>query len=291
MKLGVTAVMLSDLDFDEQVDLCARLGLSYYQYRPRVIGEAQRDKPFGNWGNHKFDLTPRRLVDQGRELTRRLRDAGLEPWGTVPGLSVDADDDALRVALDGAVAADTKCVRCNPPRYPDEPFDYPSFIEHVVHRYQYVIERLSWPVGIKLIIETHANSIATSPGLAWQIVRHFPANRLGVIYDLPNYGREGMVQPHLAASVLAPHIDCVHVGGSRRVEKPNRDQRGCRVVGNEFCRLEDSDLHVPTWIAALQNAGVDAPLIIESFEEDGQTPPTERLSRAATFLKSLPGVE
>lgn len=285
MELGVTAVMLPELDFDEQIDLCASLGIKYYQYRPRVIPDHARDKPYHSHGNHKFDLTPERLLDEGRDLTARLRARGLEPWGTVPGLNTDSSDEQVRHAVEAAVAADAKCVRCNPAPYPREPFDYPAFLDRVVQRYAYLTERISWPMGIKLIIETHANSLATSPALAWQIVKDFSPQRLGVIFDLPNFNREGGVNPILGVSVLRDYIDCVHFGASRRIEAEQRDEHGCRLVDTPFCPPEDSDLHLPTWLKALADAGVDAPIIIEDYDAELDGP--ARLARNARFVQNL----
>ena len=155
----------------------------------------------------------------------------------------------------------------------------------MVGRYEELTERISWPNGIKLLIETHANSVATGPGLAWQIVQHFSPQRVGVIFDLPNFAREGGVNPGLAVSVLREYIDCVHVGASRRVDAAERDEHGCRVVQSEFCAPEDGDLHLPTWIGALVEAGVDAPLIIEDYAAGLSG--ADRLKRNADFLQGL----
>lgn len=287
MELGVTAVMLPELDFDEQRALCARLGVKYYQYRPRVIGADQRDKPYSNWGNHKFDLTPQRLVDEGAELTRQLRGDGLEPWGTVPALTIDADDDDVERHLDGAVAAEAKCVRCGPPAYPKQPFDYAKMLEEILARYRQIVERFSGPRGIKLIIETHANSLATSPGLAYLIVREFEPAQVGVIFDLPNFAKEGRVTPALAVSVLRDHIDCVHVGAARLIEKDEPDALGNRQVEWAFCGFEEGDLHMPTWLQTLKDAGVSAPLIIEDFTAGISG--THRLERSVAYLKRALG--
>lgn len=285
MELGVTGVMLSELDFPQQISLCQELGVKYYQYRPRIIPDSERGKPFSNWGNHKFDLTPQRFHHEGRKLTAQLRDAELEPWGSVPNLTVDMDDEEIRLHVEGAVAADLRCVRCNPPNYPSQPFDYRAFLDHVVTRYNYVIERISWPMGIKLIIETHAGSLATGPGLAWNIVRHFPPNRVGVIFDLPNFAIEGGVTPHLAVSVLGPYIDCCHVGGARRVDQPQRDAFGSRQIKKAFCSMADSDAHVPTYLKALADANIDSPLIIEDYQ--GNLAGADRLRRAVSYLQQV----
>ena len=282
MELGVTAVMLPELDFDEQIALCQELGIRYYQYRPRVIPPDQRDKPYSNWGNHKFDLTPERLVREGRHFTRRLRDCGIEPWGTLPALTVEAPDDQIKLHLEGAAEAEAKCVRCGPPNYPPQPFDYGEYLERVLDRYAYVVEKLSGPMGIKLILETHCGTAVCAPGLAWNIVRHFSPERVGVIFDLPNFAREGAVSPVLAVSVLRHHIDCCHVGGSRRVIR-DVDHLGCKVVASQMCRMEESDLHIPSWLAALRDARLSPPLIIEDFTPNMTG--ADRLRQSAAALE------
>ena len=284
MELGVTAVMLPELDFEEQVELCRSLGLKYYQYRPRVIDEDERTQPYSNWDNHKFDLTPDRLVDEGRSLTNRLRQAGLEPYGTLPELWIDMPADEIKRHLEGAAVAEAKWVRCKPPEYPKGPFDYAELLGRTIDLYSDVIEKLSAPMGIRLLIETHAKTIATAPGLAWNICRNFSAENIGVIFDLPNFTKEGEVKPNLAVSVLKDYIGCVHIGGGRRVITAV-DVLGSKVVGHQWCSLEESDLHAPTWLKVLAAAGVQAPLIIEDFTPNMKG--AERLKRSSTFLHKV----
>jgi sugar phosphate isomerase/epimerase len=284
MEMGVTAVMLPELDFPEQVALCRELGVRYYQYRPRTIAPDQRGRPWGNWGNHKFDLTPERLVKEGAELTARLRDAGLEPRGTLPVCGVDMPDDAIKLHLDGAAAAQARCVRCGPPAYPREPFDYPALLARVVQRYAYVIDRLAAPMGIKLILETHCGTMITSPSLAWNVVRNFPPARIGVIFDVANFGVEGEVNPVLAVSVLRDYIDCVHIGGNRRIIV-DVDPLGRKRTAGQMCRMEEGDLHLPSWVKALHDAKPDAPLIIEDFTPNMTG--ADRLRQSAAALKRM----
>lgn len=284
MEMGVTAVMLPELDFDEQVALCVELGIRYYQYRPRVIAPEQRDKPWGNWGNHRFDLTPERLVKEGAALTRRLRDAGLEPWGTVPVCSTDLCDDAIKLHLEGAAAAEAKAIRCGPPSYPREPFDYEALLDRVVERYAHIIGHLAAPMGIKLILETHCGTMIASPGLAWNVVRHFPPERIGVIFDIANFGREGEVSPVLAVSVLRHYIDCVHIGGNRRIIT-DVDPLGCTRRTGQMCRMEEGDLYLPAWVKALHDAGINPPLIIEDFTPNMSG--ADRLRQSAAALKRM----
>lgn len=265
MPLGVTAVMLPELDFDEQLALCRRLGVTHYSLRPRVIGEKDRDKPFSNWGNHKFDLTPERLVRSGAEIRRRIVDAGLVPFGTVPNASTASSDDELKMHFEGAAAAGAGRVRVGPEGYPKTPFDYAELLKKVVDRYGQIVA-MAKPYGLKLVIETHAWSLAASPALAWNLVRHFSPAEMGTMFDLPNFAREGNQVPVLGVAILRDYIDQLHVGGSRRVAG-SYDALGFVQVKDQFCPLSESDMHLPSWLAALRDAGVAAPLILEDYTE------------------------
>jgi sugar phosphate isomerase/epimerase len=284
MNLGVTAVMLPELDFPEQISLCRELGITCYQFRPRYIPPEHRNQPYSNWGNHKFDLTPQRLLDEGPVLHELLDRAGLKPHGTLPAVTIDAPDDTLLLHLRGAQSSGAGRIRCQPPAYPPTIFDYPPYLDATIARYRDVITRLARPLGIKLLIETHNQSSAASPSLAWNIVRHFSPTDLSVIFDIANFNLEGELRPSLAVSILKPWIDCIHIGGFRRTF-PARDHFGCRTIGREACALTDCDLHIPTWIAALREAKIDAPLIIEDYDETLSG--AERLRRCATLLTRL----
>jgi len=282
MPIGVTAVMLPELDFDEQASLAAELGLAHYVYRPRVIGEKQRDKPYSNWGNHRFDLTPQRLVKQGAALTRRLRDAGIEPFGTVPHATLDDDEDTLRLHFEGAAAAEATAVRINPHLYPGGLFDYGAYVQRVVDGYHRAAE-LAAEYGVRMTIETHARSGSSSPALARAILERVDHERVRAIVDLPNFAREGFVQPNLAVSVLSPWIDHVHLGGSK-VVAGGYDAHGFRQRGELFTSLAESELHIPTWLRWIKAAAGPVPLILEDYTPN--MPGAARLRRAVAETRA-----
>lgn len=267
VPLGVTAVMLPELDFDDQLELCRRLGVTHYSLRPRVIPDAQRSQPYSNWGHHAFDLTPQRLLTQAASIREKLSAHGMVPFGTVPAATTADRDDALTLHLDGAAAVGAGRVRVNPRPYPRTAFDYPALLDEVVRRYRDIIERLSRPRGIRLVMETHAGSLVAGPGLAYEVCRHFDPADLGVIFDLPNFAREGNAAPNLAVAALGPYIDHLHVGGSRRVTQAY-DPAGFRQTRDQFCPSAESDLHLPSWLAALWRAGVRTPMILEDYTEN-----------------------
>ncbi|MCC6679983.1 MAG: sugar phosphate isomerase/epimerase [Phycisphaeraceae bacterium] len=283
--LGVTAVMLSSLDFDQQIALCRELGVTHYVYRPRIIADDQRDKPFSNWGNHKFDLTPARLLKQGAQLTQRLRQAGLQPFGTVPNATADDDSQAIQLHMAGAAAAGCTRVRVAPPRYPQGLFDYGEYLARTIECFKQVVA-VARPMGIKPVIEMHANSAATSPGLSRLIVQSFDPAELGLILDLPNAAIEGYVSPDLAVSAVADWIDHLHVGGAKRTDG-ERDEHGYLRGGREFCALVDNPIGVPAWLNVLAQLDRPIPLIIEDYRGGGGKDDAERLRQSVEQLRRL----
>lgn len=263
MPLGVTAVMLPELGLDEQVALCVELGVTHYVFRPRTIPQAARGGPWHSHGNHKFDLTPQRLIDEGPTFRATLESAGMTPFCTVPAGTADDPDDLFKRYLDGTAASGCGRIKVTPPPYPAGVFDYPAYLDRAIGRYRELCD-LARPHDIKIVIEMHAGNSAASPGLARNLVAAFDPRHLGVIVDLPNFAREGFVEPGLAVSVLRPWIDHVHLGGLRRTPG-DYDARGFRQSGVQMCALTESDLHIPTWIERIAEAAPAAPLVIEDY--------------------------
>ncbi len=272
MPLGVTGVMLPELDLDEQLSLCRELGITHYVARPRVTPDRVLDQPWSSHGNHRFNLPPQRLADEGRAIGDRIRGAGLVPFCTVPAETADADDAAHLLNFRGAAEAGFDRVKITPIAYPQGLFDYADYLARARQRYRKLCD-LAKPFGQRIIIEMHANNGASAPGLARAMLDGFDPAELGVIVDLPNYAREGFVEPGLALSVLSPWIDHVHLGGLRRV-KGAYDRFGFVKTGGQMCSMAESDLHIPSWLELMHTLGRDVPLIIEDYSA-GMTGPAK----------------
>lgn len=281
--MGVTAVMLPELDFAQQIELCRALGVTHYVYRPRVIPDEAREQPYGNWGNHKFDLTPQRLLDEGPALRKQLEDAGLVPFGTVPAVTADADDAVLSLHFAGAAAAGAKSVRVGPLAYPHELFDYPAWLAQTIAHYRRAV-KLASEHGVKVVIEMHCNAGACSPGLALNIVRDFDPAELGLILDLPNAALEGTVNAYLTVSAVRDWIDHCHVGGARRTLGEYHAD-GYREAGRQMCALADSDLYIPQWVGLVRQLGRVVPMVIEDYTAN--MPGELRLRNTAAALSKL----
>lgn len=283
MPLGVTAVMLPELDFDEQLSLCASLGVTHYCLRPRIIPESQQGKPYGNWGNHKFDLTPARLAKEAKTIRQKILNAGLTPFGTVPALTSVAEPDVLKLNLEGAAAVGAGRMRVAPTPYPQEHFDYAAELQKQIDLMGKVVETAK-TFGIKVVMETHCRSFVTSPALAWNICRHFAPEDLGTIFDIANFSIEGMLQPTLAVAVLDKYIDHCHVGGAYMV-RGGYDEAGFHKYTTSMCPVTETNLHIPDWIKALHAAGRDVPLLLEDFTPNRSG--AARLRDTATAMKHL----
>ncbi len=284
--LGVTAVMLPELDFGDQIALCQRLGLTHYTYRPRVVPAARRGEPYSFWGAHRFNLTPHDLLERATELRQQLQSLGLTPFGTVPAATSDLDDAVLDLHLRGAAMSGAGRVRINPRPYPRDGaiFDYAAFLEQVVADYRRITTAARGH-AVKVVIETHAGTLAAGAALTWNIVRQFAPTVLGVILDLVNFAREGDNVPSLAVSMLRDYIDHIHVGGMKRVAD-GTDARGLTLWRSVFCPLAQTQTDLPGWWAALRAAGLHAaPWIIEDYTPDRGS--VERLTDAVATLRSL----
>ena len=281
--LGVSAVMLPELDFGEQLALCQSLGVTHYVYRPRVISPEARDEPYSNWRNHRFDLTPKRLIDEGAELRSQIEQAGMVPYCTMPEADTATDLDQIEMHLQGAAAGGCSRFRLSPQDFPQQLFDFEEHCQSVVATYRKVIDRAK-PLGLKVVIEMHVGNMACGPGLVHHILIEFAPEELGVILDLPNLAQQGFVDPILALSVLRPWLDHCHVGGCRR-KLGDADALGYRTSEPDFCSLAESDLYVPAWFSALAEFDETVPLIIEDFA-DGLTG-AERLERTTAETRQL----
>ncbi|MEM1209031.1 MAG: TIM barrel protein [Planctomycetota bacterium] len=286
LVLGVTAVMLPELDFDEQIALCVDCGVTAYVFRPRVIPDRARDQPYSNWGNHHFDLTPQRLADEGQQLAARLLDAGIAPLGTVPAGANGDDEDAFRLDLAGAAAGRCRHMRIQLPAMPDDLFDWPDYLAKTRDRLARLIE-LATPYGVKLVIEMHAGSAAVDAVAARDLCDGFDPDRLGLIFDLPNLSREGIRHATLTLSAIRPYIDHAHVGGfTHMTHAPHnrpRDYAGFATPAGTMSPLADTDLHVPTWLTLLRQAAPHAELVIEDYTPD--KPAVDRLRDTADAVR------
>ncbi len=284
LPLGVTGVMLPELDFDQQLAACQEAGVTHYSVRPRIIPDAQRDKPWGNWGNHKFDLTPQRLLDEADQIKKKLDDAGLTVCGTVPHLPVDADEETLKLHFEGASKIGARCIRVQPRGYPgDEWFDYQKLVDVTVEQFRRACD-IAKPYRLKLVIETHRRTHVCSPSLAMNVCRHFDPAELGVIFDIANYSGEGEVNPNLAVAVLGDYIDHAHVGGGRRVSA-GYDEIGFRKATHVMTKMDEGDLYIPDWLAALARLNRPVPLIIEDYTPN--LPGRDRLLDSAAALNRI----
>lgn len=284
LPLGVTAVMLPELDFDEQIALCQRLGVTHYSVRPRVMRPENVGKPYSNWGNHKFDLDPTRLLKEAPQIKKKLADAGLTPFGTVPQVICDADEDELKMQFEGCAAVGAGRMRVATLSYPEKVFDYQAELDKNVAQYQRVVA-VAKQFNVKVVIETHSRSLATSPALALNICKHFDPADLGVIFDFANFCIEGNLVPRLAVSVLNKYIDHVHVGGSFPVAT-GHDENGFRKYDRLQSAIDDTVLYLPDWLDALRDAELGCvPLVIEDFSPT--IPGALRLERSALAIQRL----
>lgn len=173
-------------------------------------------------------------------------------------------DEVISLHVRGVVAASAGRLILSPPELPDTPFNYSELLRNMRARYREIIETITRPAGVKILIETHRGGLVCSPSLAMNLVDGFNPADTGLIVDLANFALEGAVAPTLAVAIMRDYVDCVHVGGARRVPA-GVDGRGRRLWAEQFCEMGESSLDVSAWLNALFDAGLHVPLIVEDY--------------------------
>jgi len=101
-------------------------------------------------------------VEFAESIATALRGAGMEPWGTLPAACIDDPDDSLKLHAEGAAVSGAGRVRIGPTPYPARPFDYDEYLARVTDRYAAVVEKVTRPARVRILIETHCGGAAAS---------------------------------------------------------------------------------------------------------------------------------
>jgi sugar phosphate isomerase/epimerase len=148
------------------------------------------------------------LRDAAR-LAELAQQAGLEIAGLCvqdPAITLTTTGAAAQVRL--AVALGAPCVRLFAAAYRG------GGVTNLRRRHRSAVDRLvdtAAPHGVKVLVETSPDTIASTPELALDLVSHHPPRRAGVLYDPGNMVIEGHVSPPLAIAVLGRYLGHVHV--------------------------------------------------------------------------------
>lgn len=282
MRYSVTSVALPHLSLEETFDFVGRLGYDGVELRVRRIPTAAVGQPYSFWGNHKNDLTPDNFV----ALAPRIRALAEESGLAIPALASNATaaelDDVRRLA-EGAALVGCPLVRVGAPRRYDGSVPYREVFSEAEDAFGRAIEVVR-SFGVRALLEIHGGTITVSAGLALRLVERFPAESIGVVYDVQNMVREGFEGVRLGLDALGPYLAHVHIGG----HAPTPGERAADGTLQWTWRateLADGLLSTPILLAELRRVGYDRFVTVEDLRPDVE--PEAKFGAAIRYLRGL----
>lgn len=280
MKLSVFTVIIPDRTMEETVSLLKRAGYDGVEWRCRELPPERKTGAYSFWGNFKFDLTPGNLPRLGPEMKRACEDAGVETVSIASYLEL-SDLEGLKLICEGCSACGARMFRVGPPGY-DRSKPYPELFSRAVDELGKVAE-LARQYGLKALLETHMGNIMPSASLAWRLVRDFPAEHVGVIYDPGNMVVEGYECYRMGMELLGDHLAHVHVKNGS-MEKGAVRPDGTREWKSTWAPLKEGVADWRQILADLLTVGYEGYLSSENFSD---APIEEKLAGDARYIRAL----
>jgi len=280
MRYGVFTVILPEMDLDGILGALARNGYEGVEWRVREIPEKQRGKPVSFWGNVREDLTPARWTREAAAIARRAREAGLESFACA-GYARCTDIETVKLLVAGCAEAGVPGLRVGPSGY-DRTRDYNDLLAESVDGLGRCVEAAAGS-GVRLLVETHMNTIVPSASAAHRLVSGFPPEDVGVILDPGNFVSEGRENYRMALEVLGPYLNHVHAKNARWIERE-------RLADNTVTWKSET---VPLWEGVVSWREVMADLVAFGFdgwvsiEDFSGLDAGEKLARDGAYLRAI----
>ena len=198
-----------------------------------------RDNPPGDaapsfWGRHVADVSPANVLDKVPAIRAAAARTGVRVCTLAPRLWPDKPE-VVDAVLAGAHAIDPAAppmVRLSPPGY-DRARPYREQFAAVRRGIEELLPRTQ-ELGIKLLYEIHAGTVAMSAGRAHALLDGLDPDAVGAIFDVPNMSRVALEDTRQSLDLLGPYLAYCHIGGSRPVTGAP-DEHGQRQWSWEFC--------------------------------------------------------
>ncbi len=288
MKYSVTTVTLPHLDMVGQAKLLSKLGFDGVELRVRPCTDEMRKQAIpSKWGYHCNDVTPENFKDKAPEIKKVLDDYGLQ----LAGLATNMDCTQVEVfkqVLDGAVVAGAPFIRLGAAKHIGaimDNFDYKEIYGETVAGYARCLE-LTKGTGVKIVTEMHGNTIHPSASLAYNILKNFSPNDVGVIYDPQNMVKDGYETPQIAVQVLGDYLAHCHFG-AHRPEPGDKDEYGTVQWKWVGCPMGEGLYNFPTIMKLLKKMNYSHFISVEDFRGSDENPIEGILEEDLKYLKGI----
>jgi len=282
MKICATTVMMPEYDMPETAECLVRLGFDGAEWRCRHIPEGAKGADYSPWGNVKNDFSPDNLAERGEELVALSKQHDLEIVCLATAMRADELDEVRKVA-EGCAMWNIPMFRLGAPRGYNPAEDYSDLVADTIRALGPALD-ITRQFGVRVLLEIHRNTVTCSASQAWNIVREFDPEDLGVIFDIANMSLgQGHEPTKMGLDLLGDYVAHVHAGGGQPVPA-ERHERGQLQYRWDTVDLADSIIDVSVFCQELQARNYQGFISVEDF----RTIPLEaKLTTQLAYLRSL----
>ncbi len=282
MKICATTVMMPEYDMRETAECLSRLGFDGVEWRCRHIPEAARDQAYSPWGNVKNDFSPDNLDTRGEELVALSKEFNLQIVCLATAMAATQLDEVRKVA-EGCAKWGIPMFRIGAPRGYNAAENYRDLIADTIAALGEALQ-ITRSLGVRVVIEIHRNTTTCSASQAWNIVREFDPQDIGVIFDIANMSLgQGHEPTKMGLDLLGEYVAHVHAGGGQPVPA-ERNERGQLQYRWDTVDLADSIIDVAQFCSELQARNYQGFLSVEDFRT---MPLEEKIATQLKYLRSL----
>jgi sugar phosphate isomerase/epimerase len=267
MKISVYSLSVSDKTVDQVIESSQLFGCDGIEW----------------WCRENGHIDASCVEKSATEVSKKMHDSSLAVAGLAPYFSYTEKKDALKPIFHAARILDTHNIRCHSHRFDGEK----AYSELFFAQRRWMEEEV-FPVAeefdIQLNIEQHHNQICCTPQACVDMVKGFPKDRFGIIYDPGNSQFEGYTRASYAISVMGSFLAHVHVKSCG----PSSAEEGVvppgRIYPQRFWSLEIGDLNWREIIEELHKAGYTGYLSLEALDKRSSD---QKLQEDIPFLKKI----
>jgi sugar phosphate isomerase/epimerase len=151
-----------------------------------------------------------------------------------------------------------------------------QFLDQVLPRAQ--------ALGVRLVLEVHQRTICSSPALAMRMAEHYPAESLGIIYDIGNLAIEGREDVQMSLDLMGTHL--AHVQVKNVAYSALGPGQGWKW---EWCPPDEGVLPLQSMLSTLRASGFNDWVSIEDFSTSYSD--LQKLSRNRALVRRYMGLD
>ncbi|MDE1169363.1 MAG: sugar phosphate isomerase/epimerase [Pseudomonas sp.] len=270
-RLGLSSASTPSLSPEALIEQLVEQGYQGVEWRVADVSALDPSRPWDAKHNNRCTVAP--TTEAVSRIARRCQDAGLSIFGLSPYLAVGDLAYANQLLSLAAIAGQAR-LRLWAPAYEGERYSvgyerFRHFLDHLLPQAQ--------ALGVQLALEVHQRTICSSPALAMRVAQHYPAQALGIIYDLGNLAIEGREDVQLSLDLMGPHL--AHVQVKNVAYAPRGDGLGWTW---DWCPPDEGFLPLRAMLATLQHNQFNDWVSVEDF--DSRYPDRQKIARNRALM-------